>query len=283
MQNQLSEEFVKGLLKIYEQIHHYCEEKSKIKFSLESVKIGKRTQTNIEITYTEDIVNKDVLKEVKRWLSLIDTDAILESGYIEQFIEDNPYSIVSTVGNTQKPDVVAAKILEGRVAIFCDGTPHVLTVPHLFIENMQTGEDYYIRPYLATFLRLIRFLVLFISIMLPALYVDFQTYDQEMIPTTLLITMASSREGVPFPALAEALIMVILFELLKESGLRLPKADGSAVSMVGALIVGEAAVSAGLVSAPMVIVVAATAVASFILPSLNETIVFYRFFFLRYY
>ncbi len=248
--------------------------------ALESINIGKRTQTIIEIAYIEDIVNKGVLKEVKRRLSLIDTDAILESGYIEQFIEDNPYSIVSTVGNTQKPDVVAAKILEGRVAIFCDGTPHVLTVPHLFIENIQTSEDYYTRPYLATFLRLIRFMALFISILLPSLYVDFQTYDQEMIPTTLLITMASSREGVPFPALVEALIMVFLFELLKESGLRLPKTVGSAVSIVGALILGEAAVSAGLVSAPMVIVVAATAVASFILPSLNETIVFYRIFFL---
>lgn len=247
---------------------------------LENIKIGKRTKTNITLAYIDDIVNKDVLKELKKRLGLIDTDAILESGYIEQFIEDDPYSIVATIGNTQKPDVVAGKILEGRVAIFCDGTPHVLTVPYLFIENLQASEDYYMRPYMASILRILRFMALFISIMLPALYVDFQTYDQEMIPTTLLITMASSREGVPFPALIEALLMLFLFELLKESGLRMPKVIGSAVSIVGALILGEAAVSAGLVSAPMVIVVAATAVASFILPSLNEVIVFYRLFFL---
>jgi spore germination protein KA len=251
-----------------------------INLVFEALKLGKRTKTGVAIAYIEDIVNKDVLLEVRRRLELIDTDAILETGYIEHFIEDAPLSILSTIGNTQKPDVVAAKLLEGRVAIFCDGTPHVLTVPFLFIENLQTAEDYYLRHFAGTSLRLIRFLAVFISTLLPSLYVAFQTFHQEMIPTVLLITMAASREGIPLPALAEAIIMTTLFEMLRESGTRLPRAVGSAISIVGALILGEAAVSAGLVSAPMVIVVAITAVASFITPSLTEAMSIYRFFFL---
>lgn len=243
----------------------------------ESLKLGKQTQTDIAIAYIDGIVNKEVLLEVRKRLSKIDTDSILESGYIEQFIEDSYFSILATVGNTVKPDIVAAKILEGRVAIFCDGTPHVLTVPNLFIENIQSAEDYYVRPYIASILRIIRLLSFVISILLPALYVALSTYHQEMIPTVLLITMAGAREGVPLPALAEAFLMVLMFEFLRESGIRLPRPVGSAISIVGALVIGEAAVNAGLVSAPMVIVVAVTAVTSFIVPSLTDVMIINRF------
>lgn len=246
----------------------------------EGLKKGKQTKTDIAIAYIDNIVNKDVLAEVRRRINRIDTDSILESGYIEQFIEDSSSSLFPTVGNTQKPDVAAAKLLEGRVGIFCDGTPHVLTVPCLFIENLQTSEDYYIRPALATALRIFRLLALIISIMLPALYVALTTYHQEMIPTVLLISMAGAREGIPLPALAEALIMTVLFELLRESGTRLPRAIGSAISIVGALVLGEAAVNAGLVSAPMVIIIATTAVSSFIIPALTEVMTLFRLIFL---
>lgn len=243
----------------------------------ESMNLGKQTKTNIAIAYIDGIANKEVLKEVRGRLNSIDTDSILESGYIEQYIEDSPLSLFTTVGNSQKPDVIAAKILEGRSAIFCDGTPHVLTVPHLFVENIQTGEDYYIRPFIATLLRGIRVLALLISVLLPSLYVALQTFNQEMIPTALLITMSGAREGIPFPALAEAFLMIVIFELLRESGTRLPRAIGSAVSIVGALVIGDAAVNAGIVSSPMVMVVAITAVASFIVPSLTEIMTIYRF------
>ena len=201
----------------------------------------------------------------------------MESGYIEQLIEANPSSLISTIGNTQKPDVVAGKILEGRVAVFCDGTPHVLTMPKLFVEDIQASEDYYTRPFYATFLRWLRIFSLFLSLVLPGLYVALQTFHQEMIPTVLLITMAGAREGVPFPAAIEAFLMTLMLDLIKESGTRLPKAVGSAVSIVGALVLGQAAVEAGIVSAPMVIIVAATAIAEFAVPALSESIIIYRF------
>ncbi len=246
----------------------------------EKYTLGKQTRTLVYVAYIDGIVNQEVLQEVKTRLQRIDTDSILETGYIEQFIEESWLSPLATVGQTQKPDVVAAKLLEGRVAIFCDGTPHALTIPNLFVEAVQTPEDYYMRPWLATILRLIRVIAVFVGIFAPGAYVALQTYHQEMLPTVLLLRMAGSMEGVPFPAAMETFIMILFYELLRESGTRLPRPIGSAVSIVGALIIGEGAVSAGLVSATTVIVIALTAVASFIVPALTEVMTVYRFFFL---
>ena len=237
---------------------------------------GKQTKTRISISYIQGIVNEQALKEVRNRVENINIDGVLESGYIEQLIEENPASLISTIANTQKPDVVVGKLLEGRVAVFCDGTPHVLTMPKFFVEDIQTSEDYYSRPYYASFLRSLRVFGLFLSIVLPGFYVALQTFHQEMIPTVLLITMAGAREGVPFPAIIEAFLMTLMLELIKESGIRLPRAVGSAVSIVGALVLGQAAVEAGIVSAPMVIVVAVTAIAEFAVPSLVEGVVLYR-------
>lgn len=242
--------------------------------------LGKQTNTKISIAYIHGIVNEDVLNEVKNRIGKIDIDGVLESGYIQQLIEDNPDSLVSTISDTQKPDVVAAKLLEGRVAVFCDGTPHVLTMPKFFVEDLQTSEDYYSRPSYANFLRSLRVLSLFLSVILPGFYVALQTFHPEMIPTVLLITMAGAREGVPFPTIIEAFSMVLMLELIKESGIRLPRAVGSAVSIVGALVLGQAAVEAGIVSAPTVIVVAVTAIAEFAVSSLTEGIILYRFAFI---
>jgi len=247
---------------------------------VETLKIGKVTQTEVAVVYLNHIVNRDVLKTLRERLGKIDVDSILESGYLEEYIEDYKYSPYPTVGNTQKPDVVAGKILEGRIAVFCDGTPHVLTVPFLYIENLQTSEDYYVRPLLGSFLRSLRVVGLLISTLLPSLYVALTTFHQELLPNVLLISIAGAREGIPLPAFAEALLMGIMFELLKESGTRLPRAIGSAISIVGALVIGNAAVDAGLVSAPMVIITAVTAVSSFIIPTLTEAMTFFRLFFL---
>lgn len=242
----------------------------------EDYKLGRITETKISICYIDGIANERVLDEVKDRILHIDTDSILDSGYVEQFIEDSPKSIFSTIGDTQKPDVVAGRLLEGRVAVLCDGSPHVLTIPQLFIENIQASEDYYNRPFLASFFRFIRSFSLFISIILPGFYVALQTFHQEMIPTVLLITMAGAREGVPLPAVLEALIMTLALEVIKESGIRLPRAIGSAVSIVGALVLGQAAVQAGIISAPMVMVIAVTAIGEFTVPSLSEAITIYR-------
>lgn len=248
--------------------------------TMKSTILGRRTRTNVTLAYIRGIANEKLVQDIEKRLEKIDTDAILESGYIEQYIEDAPFSIFSTMGYTEKPDAVAGKILEGRVAILVDGTPFVVTAPFLFMESFQTSEDYYIRPYMATFLRWIRFTSFFISILAPAVYVAFTTYHHELIPTELLFTIAVSREGTPFPAAVEALIMIMAFEILRESGVRLPRPVGQAISIVGALVMGEAAVSAGLIGAPMVIIIAITAVASFAVPTQVDAEVLLRFFFL---
>lgn len=248
--------------------------------TFETMEIGKQTRTSICVVYLKGVVNPKLIKEIKNRLNRINTDAILESGYIEQFIEDAPYSIFPTVGNSEKPDTAAAKILEGRAAILVDGTPFALTMPMLFIEGFQNAEDYYSRPFFASLLRILRFIAFIISVLAPTTYVVLSTFHQELIPTTLLFTIAASREGVPFPAIMEAGLMIITFEILREAGVRLPRPVGQAVSIVGALVIGEAAVTAGLVSGLMVIVVALTAVSSFVVPVFTDLIAILRIVFL---
>ncbi|WP_374719618.1 spore germination protein [Parageobacillus toebii] len=231
-----------------------------------SMKIGKYTQTEIVISYIEGIAEQDLIQEVETRLNRIKLDGILETSYIEELIEDNPYSPFPQVLNTERPDVVAANLLEGRVAILQDGTPFVLIVPVSFYSFLQSSEDYYERSLISTVTRWLRYLFLLISLLLPSLYVALLTFHQEMLPTTLLITIAASREKIPFPALVEALLMEIVFEALREAGLSLPKQAGSAVSIVGALVIGQAAIQAGLASAPLIMVVALTGIASFTVP-----------------
>ena len=233
-------------------------------FTLEQMLIGEQTHTHIALAYVKGITNPKLVEEVKRRLNRIKIDGILESGYIEQLIEDAPSSPFSTVGNTEKPDVAAAKLLEGRVAVLVDGSPSVLTVPQLFVEGFQCAEDYYSRPYYASIVRMVRWMAFFISLLAPATYVALETYHQEFIPTSLLLTMAAAASGTPFPAVVETLGMGLVFEILREGGIRLPSPIGSAISIVGALVIGDAAISAGLVGAPVVIVVAITAIASFL-------------------
>jgi spore germination protein KA len=194
---------------------------------------------------------------------------VLESGYLEEFIEDNPYSPFPQVVHTERPDRVTASLLEGRVAILTDGTPFALIVPAEFITLMQSPEDYYERYMVATAIRWLRYIGFAMSLLLPSLYIAITTFHQEMIPTRLLISLAAAREGVPFPALVEALMMEFTFEALREAGIRLPRAVGQAVSIVGALVIGQAAVQAGIVSPLMVIVVAITGIASFMNPAFN--------------
>ena len=233
----------------------------------ESKQIGRLTKTNVAIMYIDGIVNDKVVEEVHKRLDRIDIDGILESGYIEELIQDEPYSPFPTIYYSERPDVIAAELLEGKVAILVDGTPIVLVVPALFVSFIQAAEDYYQRADISTLIRLLRFLSIFIALLGPSIYIAITTFHQEMIPTSLLINLAAQREGVPFPAFIEALMMEAAFEILREAGLRMPKAIGQAISIVGTLVIGSAAVDAGIVSAAMVIVVAITAISSFILPS----------------
>jgi spore germination protein KA len=167
---------------------------------------------------------------------------------------------------------VAGRILEGHVAIVSDGSPFVLTAPMLFIESFQTSEDYYVRTITASMSRILRFLAFTLTVFAPALYIALTTFHQELIPITLLYTIADAREGTPFPAFFEALVLIFAFELMREAGVRLPRPVGQAISIVGALIMGEASVSAGIVGAPMVITIAVTAVAGFIVPRQSDAV-----------
>ncbi|WAH44657.1 spore germination protein [Alicyclobacillus fastidiosus] len=196
-------------------------------------------------------------------------DGVLETGYIEDFIEDKPYSPFPTVQNTERPDVVAASLLEGKVAILVDGTPFALIVPLTLMSALNANEDYYERSFVSTAIRWVRFVFVHIALLLPSIYVALVSYQQEMVPTTFLLSIAAAQEATPFPAIVEAFGMEFMFEGLREAGVRLPKAVGSAISIVGALVIGQAAVQAGIVSAPMVIVVATTGIATFTIPRFN--------------
>ncbi|MFX3634933.1 MAG: spore germination protein [Candidatus Pristimantibacillus sp.] len=231
--------------------------------------IGKQTRTTVAVVYMQGIAEDKIIKEVHRRLDAIDTDSILESGYIEEFIEDKTFTPFPLLQNTERPDAIAAGLLEGQIAIIVDGTPFVLLAPVTFVKFFQSSEDYYQRFDIATFLRFIRFVSFLVSMLVPSLYIAITTFHQEMLPTPLLISLAAQREGVPFPALIEAMLMELTFEILREAGVRMPRIIGSAMSIVGALVLGQSAVQAGLVSASMVIVVSFTAISSFVIPSVN--------------
>lgn len=235
---------------------------------IEEYKIGQRTGTGIALVYLKGLASEQVLTEIRRRLNAINTDAILESNYIEEFIQDGGLTPFPTIQNTERPDAIAGGILEGQVGIIIDGTPFALLAPSTFFNFFQSSEDYYQRYDISSFLRLIRYGAFFVSMLLPALYIAVTTFHQEMLPTTLLISLAAQREGVPLPAFAEALLMELTFDVLREAGVRMPRTIGPAISIVGALVLGQAAVSAGLVSAAMVIVVSFTAISNFVIPSL---------------
>lgn len=249
------------------------------KLRFEAMTIGTISQTKITIAYIDGIANDEIVNEVKRRLNNIKIDAVLESGYIEQYIEDSPYSLFPTVSNSEKPDIVAGRLLEGRVAIFCDGTPIVLSVPDLLISHFQVSEDYYSRPIFASIIRILRIFSFITAIMLPGVFIAIQYFHPIMIPFSLLISLAKARVDVPFQLYIEVLVMLIIFEIIRESGIRMPRPVGQALSIVGALILGQAAVDAGLVGIPVVVVVAFVGVASFLVNSLADAIAVLRILF----
>ena len=243
----------------------------------EMLKLGEQTNSAVNIVYIDDIVNKRILAELKYRLNKIDLDAILDTGYIEELIRDEQFSPFNVIGYTERPDILAAKLLEGRIAILCDGSPVAITVPYLFIETLQANEDYYTSFFTASINRMIRFTAFFLTVFVPGFYVALVTHHHEIIPFKLLFSIIAARVGVPFPSIIEILGMILLFELLRESGLRLPKGLGQTVSIVGALVLGQAAVEAKIISAPVVIIIAITAITSFIFYRINGAVMITRF------
>lgn len=239
------------------------------KLKMEPHVVGSVSRTDIVIAYVEDIVTENVLEEVRQRLASIRIDSVMDSGYIEEFLEDETFTPFPQIQNTERPDVVCASLMEGKVAILADNTPFMLIVPMTFWSGLQAAEDFYERSLYTTLIRWVRYILLNISLFLPSIYVAITTFHPQLVPSNLLIGIASAREGVPFPAIVEAFMMEFMFEGLREAGIRLPKPVGSAVSIVGALVIGQAAVEAGIISAPMVIVVSTTGIASFGIPRYN--------------
>ncbi|SDT44224.1 spore germination protein KA [Paenibacillaceae bacterium GAS479] len=236
---------------------------------VETQRIGRQTCTEVSLIYMKGTARPEMVDEARRRLSEIDVDGIVDSGYIEEYIQDKTFTFFPTLISSERPDQAAAYLLEGHFAIIVDGSPFALLAPVTFFRFFQSPEDYYQRFDIASFLRIIRMSAFLITLHLPAIYIAITTFHQEMMPTNLLISLSAQREGVPFPALVEALIMELTFEVLREAGVRMPKVIGPAISIVGALVIGTATVQAGLVSAAMVIIVAFTAISSFVAPQIN--------------
>jgi spore germination protein KA len=240
--------------------------------------IGTQTLTKTCICYIEGLALEGVLKELEKRLDGIAIDSVLDSGYIQELIRDEPMSPFETVGYSERPDVVASKLLEGRVALFVDGSPTVLTVPYVLAESSQASEDYYNNYIFSSINRFIRTMSAILCITIPALYQAITTYHQEMIPTPLLLSISASREGVPFPTVLSMSAMLLIFDILREAGTRMPTPIGQAVNIVGSLVLGQAAVEAKLVSAPIVIITALTGILTLMNISLIGSVIVYRFF-----
>lgn len=236
---------------------------------IKTMEIGRRTQTKVAICYMEGLTNPELVTEVNRRLSIIDIDGILDSGYLEQFIEDNQLSPFPQVQNTERPDKVVANLLEGRVAILVDGSPLALVVPTVFSQFYQTVEDYTERFLLMSAIRLARLIALVFSLVFPSLYVAIISFNPELIPTEFAVAVAGGRAGVPFPAIIEVLVIEISMEVLREATIRLPQQVGGALSIVGVLVVGQAAVAAGFASPITVVIIALTTIGSFATPAYN--------------
>ncbi|MBO7179377.1 MAG: spore germination protein [Clostridia bacterium] len=247
-----------------------------VNFKIEVLEVGVSTKTKIAVCYMDGKVDKTVLKEVKDRLNSVKMDTILGETYLRKTLDTRRKSMFTMVGKTERPDTMCAKINEGKIAILIDGTPYALIVPRLFIENFQTFDDYLNRPYYAAFMRTIRILSFIISVFLPGSFVAIGLFHQELLPEKMLYNLVVMESNTLFTLTVEALIIHFIYEIVREAGLRVPKSIGHAVSIVGALVIGDAAVTAGLIDAPMLIVVAMTAITSLVETDLYHAIAVLR-------
>ncbi|TCM96508.1 spore germination protein KA [Paenibacillus sp. BK033] len=233
---------------------------------MEAFQIGKLTKTEVVLAYIEGLSSPALVNEVRTRIDAIDIQSVLESGYIEEYIEDTGYSPFPQMQSTERADVVSAGLLEGRIAVFVNGSPIVLVVPMTFWDGLQAPDDYYERFLYVTMNRWIRYSFALFSLLFPSIYIALTTYHPEMMPPKLMLSITGLREQSPFPTVIEVFLMEFMFEGLREAGIRLPQQIGPLVSIVGALVIGQAAVQAGIISAPIVIVVSAAGISSFVIP-----------------
>lgn len=242
--------------------------------------VGQRSKQRYAVCYLDSLVNRDVLRKVYRKLREIDIDAALDTNYMEELISDSGYLPFKTIGTTEKPDIAVAKLLEGKILLILDGTPIVLTIPFLFLEYFQSGNDYYINFFYGSITRMLRILGFILTVTAPAIYVAILMYHHEVLPVNLLMSIAAAQEGVPFSTLTEILLMLLAYELLREAGVMMPNSIGEALSTVGGVVIGQAAVDAKIVSAPVVIVVALAGLTGLIVPKLKGAVILLRVFYI---
>ena len=249
------------------------------KLYIKEYKLGTNTQTKIGVMYMDNIIEKDLIKEVCDKVSKIESDSIIDSYYIKELIKKENKTLFPTISSKEKPDEISIALLKGKAVIIVENSPDVLVVPTFFIDFFHNSEDYYEKAFYSSFIRVIRVIAYLLAIFLPAFYLAITTIDQQVLPTNLLINFASQRQGVPFPAIIEALILTLTFEILYEGDARTPPSRGASISILGALVLGDAAVNAGLVSPIMVIVIALSAICSllFVFVDLHGSIRFWRY------
>lgn len=244
---------------------------------IETMEIGRYTKSKVAICYLTKIADKNIVKKIKKRLEEIDIDGILDSYYLQDFLEENPNSIFKQIGYTEKPDILVGKMLEGRIAILVDGSPVALTVPFLLIEDLQSSEDYYEENNKVTFIRVLRLIGVIIALTTPGLYIALQLYHYKALPLKFLVTIINSSQNIPMPPAIEVLFAFFMFEILYEASVRTPKSLGSSFNIIGALILGDTAVKSNLASAPTIMIVALSSIAIYLIPESTNVLRILRF------
>lgn len=239
--------------------------------TFENLTVGEYSKTPVSICYIKGVADQKLVEEIKKRISKIKIDAVLDSSYLSKFLNEHKFSLFKQVGNTEKPDILAGKILEGRVAIFVDGSPIALTVPYLLVEDFQSASDYYNSSYSATVARYIRIISVVLALFLPALFVSAELFHLQLIPLSFLLTIVNSIKGIPLSPSYEMFFTLLIFEILNEASVRMPKYVGMVVSIVGGLVLGETAVNAGIISAPTLMIVALSGICLYTVPELEQT------------
>lgn len=243
---------------------------------LEYFTLGENTKTDCCLCYLESQVDRAALAQLRKRLSQIVIDGVLDSNYVAELVRDARFSPFRTTGSTERPDVLAAKLLEGRIGLFVDGSPVALTLPHIFLEQFQAGEDYYVDVFFAGINRVLRLMGFAAAISVLPVYLSLVAFHQAFMPLPLILSIAKARQGVPFPILIEALLLSLAFDILREAGARTPSSVGQSLSVVGGLVIGQAAVEARLVSVPVLIIVAVSSICSLITPKLKAATLLWR-------
>ena len=241
---------------------------------------GDKSQTDMCICYMQDRVPEKLLNQIKESLDEMELESVLSTGYVRPFVEKRSFELFSSTGTTERPDVLCSKLIEGRVALLIDGVPFAIVIPRLFCESFQTLDDYAFKPYYSTFIRWIKYAAFIIAVLLPSLYIAVATYHPELLNSTLLMILVESEAKAPLSLMTEALGVLLMYEIIREAGIRLPKPVGGAVSIVSGLIIGDAAVQSGLISTPLLTISALAVISGYVVPELNPTVTMLRFGFL---